>query len=126
MKKILVAALLALPALPAPAWAQAITNDRVLVIFGKDPCPANTICVTAPENERYRIPKALRNSGPIAPQNQSWAQRAQQIDKVGRSGTGSCSPAGPGGWTGCYMEQMRAARADRTNAAQENAADLPK
>ncbi len=126
MKKLMLAVMIALPALPAPAFAQAITNDRVLVIFGKDVCPANTICVIAPENERYRIPKALRNTGPIAPQNQSWAQRAQQVDSVGRTGPGSCSPSGPGGWTGCWQQQMRAARADRANSAQENAAELPK
>ncbi len=127
MKKIIVAAVLALPAFaPAPVLAQAISNDRVLVIFGKDVCPKDTICVTAPENERYRIPKALRNTGPIAPQNQSWAQRAQQVDQVGRSGAGSCSPSGPGGWTGCWQQQMRAARAEQKNAVDANAVELPK
>ena len=126
MKPILIATLLLAPmAFPATALAQT-ANDRVLTIFGNDPCPADTICVRAPESERFRIPKEFRNSGPIAPQNQSWANRAQQIDSVGRSGTGSCSPSGPGGWTGCYLEQMRAARAERKQAAEENGAEPPK
>jgi hypothetical protein len=121
MKKLMIAALLALP---APALAQGVSNERVLVIFGADPCPRDTICVQAPESERYRIPKNLRNSGPISPQNQSWAARAARVDSVGRSGTGSCSTSGAGGWTGCYMEQMRAARAERKAAAVENAPGL--
>ncbi len=121
MKKLLIAALLALP---VPAFAQAVANERVLTIFGADTCPRDTICIVAPESERYRIPKNLRNSGPIAPQNQSWAARAGRIDSVGRSGTGSCSPAGAGGWTGCYLEQMKAARAERKAAAVENAPGL--
>jgi hypothetical protein len=123
MRRVLIAAL-ALPSLTlaVPALAQT-ANDRVLTIFGNDPCPTDTICVRAPEQERFRIPKQFRNSGPIAPQNQSWAQRAQRVDSVGRSGTGSCSPSGPGGWTGCYAQQIQAARAERKAAQQEAAPD---
>ena len=119
MRKILIAALLVAPlALPATVQAQT-ANDRILTIFGNDPCPKDTICVRAPEAERYRIPKQFRHDGPIAPANQSWAARAQSIDSVGRTGTGSCSAVGAGGWTGCYLQQMRAARAERKAAGQE-------
>ncbi|WP_293880073.1 hypothetical protein [Sphingomonas sp.] len=114
MRKILIAALIFAPAaLSTPAFAQT-ANDRVLTIFGDDTCPKDTICVRASEAERYRIPKQFRNSGPIAPSNQSWAARAQgTIDAGARSGTGSCSTSGGGGWTGCYLQQMRDARAER-------------
>jgi hypothetical protein len=126
MKKLLIAALLIAPAaVAAPAAAQT-ANDRVLTIFGSDPCPRDTICVRAPEAERYRIPKQFRNSGPIAPQNQSWANRAAQLDSIERAGPSQCTVQGPNNWSGCWLQQMRAARADRRNAAQENAADLPK
>lgn len=126
MTKLLIAALFAAPlAMPAAAAAQT-ANDRVLTIFGSDPCPKDTICVRAPEAERYRIPKALRNTGPIAPGNQSWAARAAQLDSVERAGPSQCTVQGPNNWSGCWLQQMRAARADRRNSAEEAAVELPK
>lgn len=126
MRKTLIAALLLVPlAAPLPAFAQATANDRVLTIFGNDKCPADTICVIAPESERFRIPKQFRNSGPIAPANQSWAARAQGVTDAGaRTGIGSCSAVGSGGWTGCYAKQLQQAREERRAAAAENAPDL--
>jgi hypothetical protein len=86
-------------------------QGRVLTIFGEDKCPADTICVVAPESERYRIPKPFRERLP-GPQSDSWAVRQQSVvNDVGKSGTGSCSASGGGGWTGCwakYMQQQRA------------------
>jgi hypothetical protein len=117
MRMTVIAALLLIPA--APALAQ--DNERVLTIFGTDKCPSDTICVRAPESERYRIPKNLRESGVVSPQNQSWAERGKSVSSAGAaSGIGSCTPSGPGGWTGCWAEQMRAARAEKAQAAQEN------
>lgn len=101
---------------PQPAPAQA--TERVLTIFGDDECPRDTICVRAPENERYRIPKELREDGVIPPENQSWASRVESMEYVGRSGTMSCSPSGPGGWTGCYAQMLREAREERRQAEQ--------
>jgi hypothetical protein len=98
----------------APAFAQ--QNDRALVIYGSDPCPEGTICVRAPESERYRIPQSLR-SGPLAPQDQPWSQRAASVANVGAAGTGSCTATGPGGAGGCWSQQMRAARAERKQDA---------
>ncbi|MBA3896233.1 MAG: hypothetical protein H0X36_03665 [Sphingomonadaceae bacterium] len=123
MNKALIAALLLGPA-AAPLPAQAQVNDRILTIFGEDRCPADTICVRAPESERYRIPKNLREAPSIAPQNQSWAQRSQGVTSVGKTGIDSCSAVGSGGWTGCWTQQMRAARAERKQAATDNAPDL--
>ena len=98
----------------APALAQ--SNDRVLMIFGQDKCPANTSCIRAPESERFRIPKDLRQSTEN-PQNQ-WATRAKSIDTAGAAGTGSCSNTGAGGWTGCFGQQMRTYKADRAADAK--------
>jgi hypothetical protein len=126
MKNSIIAALLLAPlGFATPALAQT-ANDRVLTVFGSDPCPKDTICVRAPETERYRIPKQFRNTGPIAPGNQSWAARAGQLDSVERAGPSQCSAQGPNNWSGCWLQQMRAARADRRNAAQEAAVELPK
>jgi hypothetical protein len=111
-------------ALPTTASAQ-IANERVLTIFGNDKCPANTICVVAKESERYRIPKQFRNSGPIKPENQAWGARAEATLSAGaRTGIGSCSATGSGGWTGCWAQQMRAARAEAAAAAKEGNPDI--
>jgi hypothetical protein len=125
MRYAIITSLLIAPlAISAPAYAQ-LSNDRVLTIFGKDPCPKDTICVRAPEGDRYRIPKQFRNSGVIAPENQSWAARAQNtLDAGAKTGTGSCTSVGPGGWTGCYAQQMRAARAERKAAEKEGNPDI--
>ena len=102
---------------PMPVAAQ--QADRVLTIYGTDKCPKNAagedivVCVVKPENERYRIPKEFRQSIEIAPTNQSWANRAASIDSLGRTGANSCSTSGPTGWTGCWAQQMRQAKAER-------------
>lgn len=100
----------------APAQAQ--QNDRKLVIYGNDRCPANTICVRAKEEDRYRIPKALRD-GPLAPKDQPWGQRASSVSRAGSvvgDGTGSCSSTGSGGWTGCLNRDLKQARDERREA----------
>lgn len=104
-----------------PALAQS-ANDKTLVIFGNDRCPSGTICVRKGESERYRIPKEMRDSTPAAG-NETWASRAKSISNVGAAGTGSCSATGAGGWTGCWSQQMRDAKAERQAIKeQENAA----
>jgi hypothetical protein len=105
----------------APAVAQRNTNEQVLVVFGNDPCPRDTICVRRSETERYRIPQELRRIEPSA-QSQSWAQRARSMEYVGASGTNSCTPSGAGGWTGCYQQMLRQAREERRARA---AGELP-
>jgi hypothetical protein len=113
---LLVAALV--PALPASA-----AEERILTIFGGDKCPDNTICVRAPEGDRYRIPKALREPSK-SPDSVSWAQRSQGTLSEGRSGAESCSAVGSAGWTGCWAEQMRKARAE-AKALKDAAPDVP-
>jgi hypothetical protein len=108
----------------APAFAQ--QNDKALIIYGSDLCPEGTICIRAPESERYRIPESLR-SGPLAPQDQPWSQRAASLATAGAAGTGSCTNNGAGGWTGCWTQQMKAARAEKNqDAAAIAESPLPK
>lgn len=110
--RLILASLAALPLLVPAMPAQAQRSERVLVIFGNDPCPTNAsgdeiiVCARRPESERYRIPQELRPRSQN-PQNQSWAVRSQAAMDTGRTGTGSCSATGAGGWTGCWAEQMR-------------------
>ena len=127
-----VAAAAAVLLLAAAAWAQdtpapAGPDDpkiNQLIVYGEDPCPASTddeiiVCARKPENERYRIPEVLR-SDPNDPVNQSWANRATEMQYVGRTGIGSCSTVGPGGMIGCYNDLVRAARAERAGRDSVN------
>jgi hypothetical protein len=101
---------------PPPAGQQQI---RQLVVYGHDPCPRGStpeeivICARKPESERYRIPKALRDAPGTGPESTSWANRAESLEYVGRTGIGSCSASGPGGWTGCLSQLIASARAER-------------
>ncbi len=107
------------------AFAQ--QTDRVLILYGNDKCPTNAsgeqivVCSRRPESERYRIPKELRSPILITPENQSWAAKANDtLNAGGASGTGSCSAQGPGGWTGCWVQQMRDAKRQRQAASAED------
>lgn len=105
----------------APAAAQA--GLRAVTVFGNDQCPRDVICVRAPENERYRIPKELRGlDGQAAAER--WGERAKSIEYVGASGTMSCSPVGPGGASGCFRELNRKARAEKEAAGEKPLVDF--
>jgi len=109
-------------ALPVPAIAQDKLSE--IIVYGNDPCPRSTdssvvICARKPEAERYRIPEKLRSGGP--PQSrEAWAVRAKQLETVGDTGTFSCSPVGPGGFTGCLTQVIKQARSQRRQAAEDN------
>jgi hypothetical protein len=90
-----------------------------LIVYGSDPCPASsddqiTVCARKPEDDRFRIPEPLRDN-PDAPYNEAWINRAEQLEYVGRTGIGSCSPVGPGGGIGCYQQLVREAKAERVH-----------
>src|SRR3954453_10741630 len=101
MRLALAAAVLALPALPAMAQAPAAADDEKIsqvIVYGDDPCPRGNVdeivvCARKPESERYRIPKNLRGN-PHDRSNESWTNRATELQYAGRSGIGSCSPVG--------------------------------
>lgn len=104
-----------LAVIPAAAEAQS-GNVAEIVVFGSDPCPRSTddqvvVCARRPEAERYRIPEKLRPSG-TRQQTQAWANKAKALETVGSTGTNSCSPVGPGGFTGCLTQVIKQARAE--------------
>ncbi len=112
---VMAASLLSLPTLVS-------AQERILTIYGKDKCPSNTICVTAPEGDRYRIPKELRPSS-TSPQNESWASRSQASLSVGSSSPTACTSAVAGNGTGCWAEAMRRARAERKQNSKSGQTD---
>lgn len=116
-------ALFAVALAPLSVASPAPAQDRLLTIFGSDKCPADAICVVAPESERYRIPKFLREPAK-SPSSTSWAVRQQATLNEGKSGAGSCSAAGSDGWTGCWTEFMNQARAE-AKAQKAAAREVP-
>ena len=98
-----------------PAAADARVNQ--LIVYGDDSCPPSSdeeiiVCARLPEEERFRIPRPLRDR-PGEPASRSWYDRAIELSYVGRSGIGSCSPAGAGGFIGCHNQLVGQALAER-------------
>jgi hypothetical protein len=104
-------------AVPMPAIAQA--GQGTVTIYGNDPCPAQNICVRAPESQRYRLPKSQNPQG-TRQQRESWANKAQELSTVGATGTGSCSAVGPGGFTGCLTKEIKQARKENREQQQND------
>ncbi len=117
--------LAAAAALPTTGFAQAQTQAEV-VVFGTEPCPRATddsivICRRLPESLRYRMPEAYRPTGTFQERN-SWANKAREVANVGATGTNNCSPVGPGGHTGCLIQEIQQARRSQQQTADESTA----
>ncbi|HEX7877367.1 MAG TPA: hypothetical protein VF489_12370 [Sphingobium sp.] len=142
LKTVMIAAMLTAAALPAwaqqgPAQEQAPTaaagtagSERVnlVIVYGEDPCPQSSgsdivVCARKGEEERYRIPEPLRGD-PNAPAHQAWGERVRSMEYVGRTGAESCSATGPGGFTGCFNQLARLAKAERQQADNASWKDL--
>lgn len=99
----------------APSAAQNAAQGGVLVIYGDQKCPTTqdgdevVVCVRRKASEQFRIPKELRELE-ITPENESWAVRATSNERAGAAGIGSCSTVGPGGASGCFLQQANQTR----------------
>jgi hypothetical protein len=107
----------------APAVAQ--SSQMEVVVYGDDPCPRETesnivVCVRRPANERYRLPKSQQLQG-TRQQRQSWANKAQTVMNAGKTGINSCSAVGPGGHTGCLVQEIQQARQESREAQEQSA-----
>jgi hypothetical protein len=110
-------------ALPAPAVAQQ-QGIAEIIVYGTDPCPRSTddkivVCSRRPESERYRIPEKYRPGG-TRQQTEAWANKVKVLETVGDTGTNSCSPVGPGGYTGCLTQVIKQAREERRQQAEDS------
>ena len=95
---------------------------NAVIVYGKDECPKPvgdeiTICARKPEAERYRIPQGLRETPTT--KAESWNSRVMAYERLGKTGTLSCTPTGPGGWTGCSQQLI-----DRAYAEKHGGEDL--
>ena len=110
-------------ALPAAAQqATVVDGEKInqVVVYGDDQCPKGSpdeilVCAKLPESERYRVPEMLRGN-PLNPRNEAWANKVVALERTGRFGTDSCSPAGLGGFTGCTQALIAGAKAERQAA----------
>ncbi len=117
-----------LAAIPTAGQAQSSGNISEVIVYGDDPCPRSTdddvvVCARKPERERYRIPEALRPNG-TRQEREAWASRARSLETVGRTGINSCSPVGPGGFTGCLDQVVNQARRERTEGTAADTAPV--
>lgn len=115
--------------LAAPLAAQDDAGDKVnmVIVYGEDECPAPeageiTVCARKAEDERFRIPEALRYSDD--PRNTAWTQRVEDYEMVGAFGTYSCDPAGAGGFLGCTQQMINAAYKDKRTGSTVRFAKL--
>lgn len=122
-------ALFAMLALAAPAAAEEPAEPKVnqLIVYGDDPCPESseemiTVCARKAESERFRIPENLRES--TSPQNEAWTNKVLAYETVGRGGTMSCTPVGPGGWTGCTGQLINRAYAEKKESPDVRFSEL--
>lgn len=123
----LAAALSVAAAFPAIAFASdsAPSRQSTLVVYGNDPCPTAgpdnevVVCARRPEEERYRIPRRIRERQPL---ETSWASRVEGLDEESRPmRPNSCSVVGSNGFTGCTAAMIRQWYADRRARRAEEA-----
>ena len=113
----------------APVAAQTEAGDKVntVIVYGDDECPESAgneivVCARMDENERYRIPEALRQSS--SPENEPWANKVRAYETVGSFGALSCSPVGSGGELGCTAKMIEAAYEERRTGSDVRAGEL--
>ena len=103
----------------------------VLVLYGNQRCPTNkegsevVVCVRRSAEEQFRIPKELREFQ-ITPENQAWAAREGSVlsEGTGANSIGSCSVVGPGGQSGCFVQNARRAKQETRERAKAATPDL--
>lgn len=113
----------------SPITSGAPERVRSILLLPGEKCPAaqgDEVVVCAPQDDPYRIPKALRERK-VEPQSQSWTSRVAAMEAVGREAAGlpnTCSVVGSGGQTGCTQAMMRTWFAER-RALEQQASTTP-
>lgn len=112
----------------APLRAQNVPVPT-MVIYGTQKCPTDAdgneivVCVRRKPGEQFRIPKELRELK-VTPENEAWAAKEKANDSAGASGIGSCSTVGPGGASGCLVQEGRRYKREKQDAqADQRAVD---
>ncbi len=107
--------------LPAPAFAgeRGPVRQINLTVYGEERCPVArdeeeiVVCARRPEEERYRVPPALRERRD-RPAEISWASQNETLEEDARTQRpDSCSVVGSGGQSGCTGSLIRQWLAER-------------
>jgi hypothetical protein len=64
------------------------------------------VCGRRAPDERYRLPD---RNGPFDPSGNTYSvmRERERWTEGGETGINSCGPVGPGGWTGCLVQQWK-------------------
>lgn len=105
---------------PAPAAAgDPPDRETSVVVYGSDACPQPhdenevVVCARRPEEERYRIPPALRHSRERRTEVAWSTTNAQLEQEQAYTRPNSCSPVGSFGQSGCAQQMLNQWYADR-------------
>jgi hypothetical protein len=104
---------------PGPASGAEPVRQIHLTVYGEDRCPEPesdedvVVCARRPEEERYRVPPALRERRD-RPAETSWQARNEVLEEDARTmRPDSCSVVGSGGQGGCQGALVRQWYAER-------------
>jgi hypothetical protein len=110
---------------PPPSPSEMPERISFLVAFGEEKCrePVGdeiVVCANVPENERYRIPVALRKKERVVT-DRSWSSAVETLDSFARDlRPNSCSVNGSGGFTGCTQKLLQQWFAERRGKLRAN------
>ena len=101
-----------------------------IIVYGNDPCPRSTDdqSSSAPAGrraERYRLPEDQQRRARAQQTRVLGAASSQALTTVGATGTGSCSPVGPGGYTGCLDPGDQQASAEASASSRPSRQSPP-
>jgi hypothetical protein len=108
-----------------PAPSEMPERISFLVAFGDEKCrePAGdeiVVCANVPENERYRIPVALRKKERVVT-DRSWSSAVETLDSFAADvRPNSCSVNGSNGFTGCTQKLLQTWFAERRGKLRAN------
>lgn len=129
MRVLLAAAVAATPAaLVAQDGGQPPQRIRSVTVQPGEVCPASTanevVVCRPPEQEQFRIPKALRDEPKTDVQSISQAVRMERVMEDNRRVLpGSCSPVGMNGQSGCAQKAAEAWAAEKRAVATGQSVD---
>jgi hypothetical protein len=104
---------------------QSTPPERVsfLVTFRTEQCPKGdggeiVVCAAQAEDDRYPIPKPLREEEEPDVAGESWTSAVESLDNYARAVLpNSCSVNGSNGFTGCLQQALQTWHTERRGAA---------
>ena len=83
--------------------------------------PGRGLRAQAREPSATAFPRSCARAAPRQ-QREAWANKARALETVGATGINSCSPVGPGGYTGCLTQVINQAKRERREQSEQGTA----